>query len=230
MRRFRVPRIPAPGEPLTLDESSSHHLLRVIRHRRGEPLVVFDGEGQEAMAELVDVHGDRAVIAITGAITSARPAVPMHLVIGIPKGPAMDLSVRMATEGGATDVHPILAERSVARGDRGDRWRRIAESAAQQCGRADVPVIHSLTTLEKVLAVLPTDVRIGIAGAPEASSASGAAAVLVGPEGGWTRAEIAHALACGARPVGFGSWVLRTDTAAAIAVALTAPRNNKADA
>ena len=229
MRRFRVPSIPALGERQTLGSSGSHHLLNVIRHGRGQQLLIFDGAGMQALAELVDVQGDQAVIEVVGPSRSASPQFAVHLVIGLPKGPAMDLAVRMATEAGVTDIHPAIAERSVARGDRGDRWRRIAESAAQQCGRADVPTIHAVTKLSDVLALLPHDRRIGVAGAPPAEPASGPVAVLVGPEGGWTAREIAVAQEGGAVAMGLGDWILRTDTAAAVAVAAVS-RNNKADA
>jgi len=228
MRRFQVAKIPDLGEPEVLDESGSHHLLNVIRHERGDTLMVFDGAGLQAPAMLIDVRGERAVLQVTGATESSRPAVALHLVIGIPKRTAMEMAVRMATEAGVTDIHPVVAERSVARGDRGDRWRRIVGSAAQQCGRADMPTVHPASKLAAVLPMLPDDMRIGVAGASAAVRAEGAAAVLIGPEGGWTVGEIERATLAGAVPVGFGDWILRTETAAAVGIAAIS-RHNKAD-
>jgi len=229
MRRFRVATIPAPDTREVLDDETSHHLLRVIRSRRGDALVVFDGTGLQAPALLVDIFDGRAVIEITGPLAQALPLYARHLVIGLPKGPAMDRAIRMATEAGVTEIHPIVSTRSVARGDRALRWRRIAASAAQQCGRADVPPVHSLGTLVETLPLLPPDIRIGIVGAKPCTPCDGPGAVLIGPEGGWTDNEIRIALEAGAHAVSFGDWTLRSDTAAAVAIAGMS-RHNKADA
>jgi len=225
MRRFRVPAIPAPRTRQTLDEPSSHHLLHVLRGQPGQTILVFDGTGNQAPAVLVEVIDTLAVIEITGPVSLARPSHDLHLVIGLPKGPAMDRAVRMATEAGVTAIHPVIAKRSTARGDRGARWRRIVTTAAQQCGRADVPTVHPLELLGDALQRLPDDTRIAVVGAARCEPANGAAAILIGPEGGWSDAEIRDARSAGAQPVGLGAWTLRSDTAAAIAIA-TLSRNN----
>lgn len=224
MRRFKVAAIAAPGATLTVDREGSHHLLDVVHIRRGERVLVFDGSGDEAPATLTDVQDGVAVLTIDGPIASARPAHPLHLVLAVLKGPAMDDAIRMATEAGATCIRPFLASRSIARGERVDRWERVALSAAQQCGRGDVPEVQAPTDLAGALAGLAgCELFVAVPGAPRAVPAKGPAAVVVGPEGGLTESEVRAVLAAGGRPIGLGRFVLRADTASAVAVALVAP-------
>ena len=221
MRRFIVDHL-APR--VALDREAAHHLLEVVRIPRGGRVLLFDGAGLEAEAVLVEVREGVPILTLEGPPRAAAPPHPLHLLLGLPRGGATDDALRMATEAGATDLHPVLAHRSVARGERRGRWGRILASAAQQCGRADVPRLHPLRPLGETLEGLPEglDGRITLPGAPALPEATGPAAVMVGPEGGWTPAETQAALARGWRPMGLGRWTLRTATAAAVAVALVA--------
>lgn len=229
MRRMPVQALPEPGERVQLDAAASHHALHVLRLPRGAELLVFDGQGRQAPARLVEVQSGQAVLEGLGPPQHAAPAHPLHLILGATKGPALDLAVRMGTEAGATDIHPVLTARSVARGERIDRWQRIAQSAAQQCGRADVPRIHPVLPLcpavDALLDQVPgIELRVAQPGGAALGPARGPAAVCVGPEGGFTDAEIQQLLDRGALPLGLSAWILRADTAAAVATALTAPR------
>lgn len=224
MRRFRVPALAEQGTTITFDRDGSHHLLEVVHIRRGEAVVVFDGTGNEARATLTDVHDGAAVVTIDGPIRSSRPTFPLHLVLAVLKGPAMDDAIRMATEAGATCIRPFLASRSIARGERVDRWERVAASAAQQCGRGDVPSVLAPTDLADALAdLVGCELFVAVPGSARAQPANGPAAVVIGPEGGLTPFEVRAVLAAGGAPVGLGRFVLRADTAAAVAVALVAP-------
>lgn len=225
MRRFPVAEVPDPGDRVTLDPEATHHLLHVLRAAPGTEVEVFDGTGRAAVATLVEVVQGVPWLEVREPARRARPPYPLHLLVGLPKGNAMDDAVRMATEAGATDLHPVLAARSVARGDRRERWARIATSAAQQCGRGDVPEVHPVRALSEAIAGLPDDLdrRVALPGAPRRPPATGPAAVLVGPEGGLSAAEIAAARQAGFEPMGLGRWILRTPTAVAVAVALTSP-------
>lgn len=220
-----MPALPAPGERTALDRTPAHHLLDVLRIRRGERVRIFDGSGLEADALLVEVTDGVPWLEVVGPARSACPPHPLHVLLAIAKGPAMDAAIRMVTEAGATHLHPILTARSVPKGDRADRWERIAASAAQQCGRADVPTLAALDRLDGALAQLPAglDARVAVPGAAPLAAAEGPAAVLIGPEGGLTTEEVDRALAAGFRAMGLGRFVLRAETAAAVAVAMTAP-------
>jgi 16S rRNA (uracil1498-N3)-methyltransferase len=225
VRRFRVEELPEVGARLTLDAEASHHLLRVIRHPRGGELILFDGSGLQAHARLVDAT-DLAIVELLGPPRPAAPDAALHLLLGIPKGPALDRALRMATEAGATHIHPVVAARSVSRSDKRARWSRILESAAQQCGRADLPELADLLPLPAALegVAWPEDRRVAVPGAEPMGRARGAAAVAIGPEGGFSRAELGALLGSGWQAVGLSRWILRTDTAVAAALAgITAP-------
>jgi 16S rRNA (uracil1498-N3)-methyltransferase len=138
--------------------------------------------------------------------------------------------VQKATELGATRIVPFAAARSVVRLEAGraearaERWRRIAEEAARQCGRADIPEVVAPLPLAAALAEVPGDLAPFVfhpdgEALPPALERAGAAAI-VGPEGGLTDAELDECEAAGARRAALGPRVLRAETAAVVAVAL----------
>ena len=218
MRRFRVERI---AERITLDAAGSHHLLRVVGIAPGETVEVFDTTGAVARAELVGVEQGAAVLAVVerGAAI-ARPQ--RWLLVGVVRPAAMELVLRMGTELGLDHLWPVWTERTVRRAsERRERWVRIAESAAEQCGRATVPTIASPRPLEEALADVPCADRFvalpGAQGSP--ATPTGDAAIVVGPEGGLTAAEVERTRALGYRAVTLGPHTLRTETAAIAALA-----------
>ncbi len=220
MRRFPAPGLPAEGGRITLDEAASHHLLRVTGVARGERVLLFDGQGLEAEAELVGVERGIAVL----ELEAPRPGVrgeEVWLLPALVKHEAMDTLIRMSVELGVTRILPVLAERSVARGERAERWRRVVASAAAQCGRADVPEVLEPLPLVAALERVPADLdrRIYTPGAPLRSPPLGPCALLLGPEGGWSAREVADATTRGFQPEGLGPRVLRADTAAAAVLA-----------
>ncbi|MEQ1566910.1 MAG: RsmE family RNA methyltransferase [Myxococcota bacterium] len=223
VRRAPVDHIPAVGATVTLAPAEAHHLLVVCRHPRGGPVVVFDGGGREADARLIDGVGTLEIVSEPRALPSP-PA--LHLVLGVPKGPALDAALRMAVEVGATSVHPVTTERSVPKGERPDRWMRILVGAAQQCGRADVPELAPLAPLLEAIDRLDPslDRRVAAPGAPDGPRATGPAAVAIGPEGGWSTRELDALLARGWTPLGLGEHVLRVDTAVAVGLAAVVAR------
>ncbi len=209
--------------PPTLGAEATHHLLSVIRLHPGERAVLFDGKGQQALSILREIANGIPSFELLEPLQWAQPEHRLHLFLAMPKGPAMDDAVRMATEAGMTDLHPLISSRSVAKGERGDRWARIAESAAQQCGRGDIPTIHPIQTFSASLAQLQEiDRRIALPGAPPATGANGPAAVWIGPEGGFSPEEVKQACAAGLQPMGIGRWIFRAETAAAVAVSAMA--------
>lgn len=213
------------GDEVVVGERDAHYLVHVLRLGRGARVRLFDGRGREADATIVAIDDGAAALRVEAELDGNRPPHPLHVLLAVAKGPAMDAAIRMVTEAGATHVHPVLTARSVPRGERGDRWARIAEAAARQCGRADVPEVVAVAMLPDALAALPAglDARVAVPGAPRLPAATGPAAVLVGPEGGLTTDEIRRATAAGFVPMGLGRFVLRCETAAAVAVALVAP-------
>ena len=224
MKRVRVDGIPEAGGAVRLDAAGSHHLLTVCRHPRGAPLVVFDGAGAEAEAELVD-GTELATVRILAVRRSPVPPA-LHLVFALPKGPALEHALRMAVEVGVTHLHPVTTERTVPRGDHPDRWGRVLASAAEQCGRATLPSLSPLCPLPRAIERIPPEVdrRVALPGADDGVRATGDAALAIGPEGGFAPGEIDRLLHAGWTAFGLGPWVLRVDTAVAVGLAALAAR------
>lgn len=222
MTRARVqPPLPALGDAVSLDDETSAHVLRVMRMRPGDVLTLFDGVGFEVDATLEKGPKDVAVARVSGVMREVRAPHPVHLLLAVLKGPAMDDAVRMATEAGMTHLHPLATTHAVPKGERPERWARILVSACEQCRRADVPVVYPIVRLDEAIARLDgvTDRRVATPGGPRGAAATGATAILIGPEGGLSDAEQALAERAGFAPIGLGPFVLRGLTAAAVAVA-----------
>jgi 16S rRNA (uracil1498-N3)-methyltransferase len=229
VRRLFLPRARLGGAEARLEPAELHYLRDVLRLAPGEAVEVFDGEGGTYAAAL----GPGATLALGPRRDTRRPGAPVHLAFALARGDRADLVVQKATELGAARLSPFAAARSVVRLDaargaeRVRRWRRIAEEAARQCGRADVPPVDAPATLAEALAAAaPGHVRLLLyegGGEPLASAIDRAASghvAIVGPEGGFTAAEVEAALAAGARLVTLGPRILRFETAAIVAVAL----------
>jgi len=218
------------GAPIRLTAEQTRYLRTVLRLEQGALLEVFDGHGARFSARL---EGDSVVL------TAAEPDEPLRkvdlvLVQALAKGEKMDVIVQKATELGAARIVPLGSERSVVKLDaersdsRTGRYRRIAQEAARQCGRADVPQIDPPADWDAVFALLASEpTRLGLLLDPEAAVrlsqvARGAQRLLlaVGPEGGFSTEERARAQQAGMIPVGLGKLVLRTETAALAALAV----------
>jgi 16S rRNA (uracil1498-N3)-methyltransferase len=221
MRRFLVPPFHVDAKRIVLDAQNSHHLLNVLRLVRGGSVLLFTGASWEVEATLIDVQDSLAVLELVGPRRPLEAAPHVHLLLGIPKGPAMDLAVRMATEAGVREIHPMRCQRTVPKGDRSSRWKKIAESASQQSGRADVPLVHPPQSFSETLELHNDfDHRfIAAPNTPTGTQGTGSIAVAIGPEGGFTLQEMTLAQDMGYQRLGLGPFILRTDTAAAIAVA-----------
>ena len=223
----------AAGQRITLPEVAGHHVARVLRLRAGDALTVFDGCGGEYQATLVRVSRD-AVVADVGAHepVDRESALVVELGQGICKGDRMDLVVQKATELGVRIIRPIVCERTVVKLDpaRAERrlahWRAIAVHAAQQSGRTRVPEVAGVEGLDAWLARTGAGVAFVLsprAGASLADCAPPAPGepvrLLVGPEGGFSLREVERAEAAGFTGLRLGPRVLRTETAALVALA-----------
>jgi 16S rRNA (uracil1498-N3)-methyltransferase len=218
----------------TLPPETSHHLCRVLRLREGDRFVAFDPAARtEADATIDEASGEAARVTI-GAIRPAAvvASAPVVLVYALAKGDKVDAVVRDATELGATHVVVARTSRAVAKldaeraGTKLERWRRIAEQAARQCGRADPPIIEGVLGWREALeaAAGKADARFCLwenATAPlgplltQVVARQGSMAFAIGPEGGLTKEEVEEARVTGFAPVSLGRFVLRTETVAA---------------
>ncbi len=224
MRRFACVTVPEPGSRVHLDAEVSRHMLQVSRVPRGAEVVLFDGRGKSAVARLVGVLGDCAELEVLSLEQAHAPPAALWACLGVTKGSRFETAIRMAVELGATRIVPVLAGRSIARGDRRARWQRVIDGAVAQSGRAFLPELAAMVPLEAVLTLPSGDFLrwICVPGVATAPGALGSAAVLVGPEGGWTGREVAMAVEYGWQEAGLGATVLRAETA--VAAALTRVR------
>lgn len=228
--RFHVDLSLQPGARLALPDSVAHHALRVLRLREGDEVVLFDGRGGQYSARL-EIQGKQAYAQL-GAYDPREAELPGRVILAqaLPSGDKMDWVIEKAVELGASCVTPIAAQRSVLQlsGARLEKrvahWTRIAQSAAEQCGRNRLMAVDAPMGLREWLEQPATGLRVlchpdAIATLADVLAASAereplqSLSLLVGPEGGWSEAELALAAQCGVQPVRFGPRVLRTETA-----------------
>lgn len=228
---FLVDAVPAPGSFL-LDGAEGRHAATVRRMRTGERLELSDGRGRHASAVVTGV-GRADVVLDVGPVVVEPAATPrVVLVQALPKGDRGELAVELATEAGVDAVVPWQAARCVARwpdatkADKGRaRWQAAAREAAKQSRRYVVPQVLAPASTKDV-AGLVRDVAVSlvlheaapVSLASVALPAAGDLLLIVGPEGGIATDELAAFDAAGATAVRLGPQVLRTSTAAAVAL------------
>jgi 16S rRNA (uracil1498-N3)-methyltransferase len=234
---MRIPRIYtdsdlAAGHTCQLDDNAAQHVGRVLRMQPGQELQLFNGDGHDYQATIVEAGKKQVTVEVTGDTPNATES-PLEITLGqtLSKGDRMDYAVQKAVEMGVTRIVPLTTERCDVKlkGDREDKrlrhWQQVAISAAEQCGRARVPDILPVMTLEQWFADAETcDLKLVLHHRTEKSLDSLArptsVALMIGPEGGLTADEIASAEHAGFLPVALGPRVLRTETAPVAAMAL----------
>ncbi|EMD26273.1 16S rRNA (uracil(1498)-N(3))-methyltransferase [Amycolatopsis azurea] len=231
---FLTETLPGSGRT-TLDGEEARHAATVRRLRVGERLVLSDGEGGMArcVVEAVQAGRDAALtLTIEEHWTEEPPAQRVIVAQALAKGDRGELAVELATEAGADAIVPWRAARSVARweeGTRGDkalnRWRTTARAAAKQARRAHVPEVAEPVTTRELAELAQTVSRAlvlesGITTRLTETElpAQGDILLVVGPEGGITDEELTTLTAAGATAIRLGPTVLRTSTAAAVAL------------
>ena len=234
MRRFFVDGKYAVGGCVRLKEADSKHFAKVLRGNVGDEIqIVASGDVFTAVVQSVTDGVAAELTALTDEYSEAP--IDVYLLQGMAKGERMDLVIQKAVELGVRAIIPVSCERCVVRlagskaVDKQKRWQKIAESAAKQCGRQRVTEIMPVSSLKEALAMLPENTAIIMPweeaedytlGKALATKASGNAAVIIGPEGGLTAAEVVVARECGAEVVTLGKRILRTETAAIAAVTI----------
>ncbi len=224
-RLYIDPPLFSNGE-VQLDEARSHYLSRVLRLEPGRPLTVFDGEGQEAEAELL-LAGKKSVIIRIGEEVrrvDRESALSTHLAIGISRGERMDFVLQKATELGVTEITPLWTERTEVKlkGERLQKkqahWQQIVISACEQCQRNQLPRLRAAMEFHEFLAAgIPAGLGLILHHRSEQTlrqlPAPGAVTLLIGPEGGLSDVEIERAVDQQFLPLTLGPRILRTETA-----------------
>lgn len=235
LTRLYLPGELVPGRTFALPQQQAHHATRVLRLKPGDAVTLFNGDGAEYDAVVASVGRTAASVKI-GERRPADRESRLEIVLGqaLSSGERMDYTVQKAVELGVTAIHPLAARRSVVRLDREraakrvSHWQSVAIAACEQCGRNRVPPVAPVADFEAWLARhgtrQPGVLRILLSPRAETRlrdlpGPGGAIVLLAGPEGGFTEDEEALARAGGFTPVRLGPRVLRTETAAAAALA-----------
>ncbi len=223
------------GARLALAREAGQHLTRVLRMQGGDELNVFDGAGREHRARIASARGATVEIDVGEAVRPV-PESPLAITLaqGVSRSERMDFAIQKATELGVARIVPLLTRRSVVRLDaaqaahRLQHWRGVAIGACEQCGRATLPEITLPQPLEDYLA---GEARAGAArlrlvllpgaatGPATLEPPPGALELLIGPEGGLEDEEAELVQRSGYRALRLGPRILRTETAAAAAIA-----------
>jgi 16S rRNA (uracil1498-N3)-methyltransferase len=213
---------------VTLTADEARHLREVLRLKPGDEVSVFDGEGKEYRAQVVQARREFAELEFGEEIATARPESPLQITLAVAllKGEKFDLVVQKATELGVTKIVPLTTRYAdIKLRDESDatkrvaRWQRIALEAAKQSGRAVVPQVSLPAAFASVLDgnCLLFSERGGHGFTPVETDKITA---IIGSEGGWSDEELDQARTAGAQLVTLGGRILRAETAAITAAAL----------
>ncbi len=220
------------NEPLILDEAATHHLARVLRAEVGEAITVFNGQGGEYHGVIAGISKKAVTVALsTFDPRECESPVEMVLGQGIARGEKMDFIIQKAVELGVSKIVPLQTERGNVHlsADRMEKrhqhWQSVLISACEQCGRNRLPTLLPAMNLNAFLAEKQADLQFVLS--PHAStqlSFTGlkprSVAILIGPEGGLSANEIAQAERHHFSALALGPRVLRTETAALVALSV----------
>ncbi len=241
MRKIRV-YVDAPmqvGSQVLLPEFAAHHAVRVLRLREGDPIVLFNGDGDDYAGVLSHVRKDVVSVVLKSSERIDRESpVRVTLVQAMARGEKMDLVLQKAAELGVAAVQPVITERTEVKldEDRLDKrlmhWKYVLASACEQSGRTILPTIAAPIMLHELAGALGTaaegELRLAMHPEPEGASplpeTASAVVIAVGPEGGFTPRDLAQLHQAGFRPKGMGPRILRTETAGLAAIAVVQAR------
>jgi 16S rRNA (uracil1498-N3)-methyltransferase len=237
MARFFVPRQNIHEQHAVLAGAELEHLRRVLRLEPGDSVNLFDDTGSEHEAVIRALGADRAELDIVRSVQSQRESsLALTLALGLTKGEKMDFVVEKATELGVQAILPFVSRYAVPKFDddkiakRTERWRKIAVSAAKQCGRSRMPEIVPLQSFRALVNQPSTGTLKLLFWEKEAEqslthvhitqAAARALLLVIGPEGGFSSEEADSAREHGFLSVRLGPRTLRAETAAVTAVSL----------
>ncbi len=217
---------------VTLEGPEAHHLAVVSRVRAGDSIYLFNGDGRQYPARVMEVARRRVAVEVLGEEVRMRElGFGLEVAAPLPKGDRGQFLIEKLTEIGVTRYVPLRTHRSVTHPAeaRRDRLNRYVIEACKQCGRNTLMEIAPTAPWETYCAGpdLPAARILGHVEAPDGAPAGGAwpvvsdgRVVAVGPEGGFTPDEVALAMANRWTPVGLGPRVLRVETAALVLAVL----------
>jgi 16S rRNA (uracil1498-N3)-methyltransferase len=234
MRSIRIyePGDYQPGETILLASQSSHHIGVVLRMRPGDPLTLFPGDNYEYSAIIDEASNKKKIQAhiISRREANRESPLKIHLAQVVSKGDRMETVIQKAAELGVQVITPLISQHSVIKLDQERwskklaQWQAVAISACEQCGRNKVPIINSVISLEDFIQTCHSPHKFILN--PEAKNKWSSlvlheeVSLLIGPEGGMSKEEIQAAKMHGFLSTSLGPRILRTETAAIVALSI----------
>lgn len=228
-------------QKVALTAEQQHYLGRVLRLGVGDQFIVMDGEGQWWLAKLTpDTSRKTELAAVLEQEISIQNELPIELTLisALPKGNNFDEIVRHSTELGVTNILPVISSRTLLKPSpqKLQRWQKIAREAAEQSERQIVPIIRESVEYSAALSLFQNQslsnyckyICVARNNYPHLleslldNQPPESIVIAIGPEGGWTNAEIEAAIATGFQAVSLGKRILRAVTAPSVALSLIA--------
>jgi len=234
---MRIPRIfvPAsllPGVEFELPDQAHRHLAQVLKLSQGHQLHLFNGQGGEYAAEIVASSRRQTIVKILSHLVIDREtSIVITLAQCVSKGPRMDFVMQKATELGVSVIQPVISKQGAVKLDaqrmqkKQSHWQGVVHSACEQSGRNVIPEVRAVLNFEAFLQNLPkVDICLfldpladkGFSELPVEPPS--AVLLIIGPEGGFATQEIEQLKMAGFQGLKMGPRVLRTETAALVAL------------
>jgi 16S rRNA (uracil1498-N3)-methyltransferase len=230
--RFYTPLPLRVDDEIELDTQLSHYINNVLRLKQADPIILFNGDGNEYTAEVLSIT-KKQVIAIINSQLSMRSESPLHIHLaqGVSKGDRMDFALQKSVELGVTEITPVITERCAVKlsADRWqkkyEQWQKIIISACEQSGRNILPTLNQPITLNKWLGQSTEQQKVMLTPGSTKYMSSLTRPVhgfrlLIGPEGGLSEQEVYTCEQTGFKSVNLGPRILRTETAALASISI----------
>lgn len=216
------------GEKIVLTGDDARHIGKVLRMATGDSVTVCDKEGTDYHCRIENITKEDVTLSvIESEACPAELELKITLYQCIPKSGKMDSIIQKATELGVYEIVPVLSSRCVAKGEKPERWQKIAYEAAKQCKRGVIPHVRNTLSFSeaieelrgKELAFMPyeeaKDGKIAYSGEKTAG-------FIIGPEGGFDKKEVDEAIKAGIKICTLGKRILRTETAGSTVLSVLA--------
>lgn len=230
MVRIYQPTAILPNCVIELDDNAFNHIVRVLRMKEGEEITLFDGTNKITLATINKINKKNILVQTADSVIDNRES-PLNIHLGqvLSRGEKMEFTIQKSVELGVNTITPLLSERCGVKIDherlakKVQQWQKIAESACEQCGRNIIPTINPVQKLTNWCEQLTDYTKLTLHpraqhGINQLTLANSNIALLIGPEGGLSEAEINMTVANQFVEILLGPRVLRTETVALSAI------------
>lgn len=232
MFRFYITDEQVSDNEITIWGSDVNHIRNVLRLEKGDWVVACNGAGKDYVSRIAAMDKENVTLEVE-KVQDTGTELPTRVTLfqGIPKKEKMEFIIQKAVELGVYEIVPVMMKRCVVKlGDakksqkKRERWQAIAESAAKQCDRGIIPVVHEPVNMGEAIElakelsynVIPYELQDGIDKSREVvahACTQESVGIFIGPEGGFEEKEVEQAIANGMEPITLGKRILRTETA-----------------